>query len=215
MKTSEENILNQLRWRYSVKLFDLKKKISKSSLSCILDSLVLTPSSYGMQPWKFFVISDREELKKLTTISFNQKQVESCSHLIVLVAKTQITEEDIDAWIQRLSRTPKRDVSELASYREKILSSIGEMKREKQGLWAKNQVYIALGQLLSIAAMLEIDACPMEGISRQDYDKYLNLDSSFSTVVICPLGYRSPEDKYAEFPKVRFSKEKIIKEKSK
>ena len=212
MSIKGETLIKQLQWRYAVKFFDPQKKIPEETISQILQSLILTPSSYGMQPWKFFIINDETKKKELRKISYDQAQITDCSHLIVLAAKTKITQKEIDEWIKQISQIQQKPLSKLESYREMITQSIGKMPQEKQHQWAKNQVYIALGQLLCTLSMLKIDACPMEGISIQEYDKYLHLpEGNLQTAVACTLGYRSPQDKAAQNLKTRFPAKKIIK----
>ncbi len=203
------NILTQLQWRYATKQFDKTKHIDSATLKKITDSLVLTPSSFGLQPWKFIVISEPTLKESLLPHSWNQPQITDCSHLIVLMAKEHVTKEDIDLFLDDsvAKRGGSRD--DLKDYEGMMNGFINRMSEDAKFNWAKNQVYIALGQLLTTAALLEVDACPLEGISPQDYDSVLGIEG-YKTVLACALGYRLDGDKYADLEKIRFSSDTII-----
>lgn len=210
--TSENSLLESLNWRYATKEFDPSRKIEAATLSTIEESLVLTPSSYGLQPWKFIIISDQDLKAKMPEISWNQQQLKDCSQVVVFTAKTGYSREDLKAFIDRMAEV--RDVSpeSLSGYEQVVANSLDKATEEGWlDAWARNQVYIALGQLLLVAASLGVDACPMEGIEAEKYDQLLDLEGSgYETVVVCPLGYRSEKDKYAAMPKVRYANEVVV-----
>ncbi len=204
-------LIKQLEWRYATKVFNPNKSIPNDQWDAIEDSLVLTPSSFGLQPWKFIVVTHRETKQKLLSHSWNQQQVVDCSHLVVLAAQSPVSAKELDTFIDKTHEIRGGEKSDLQFYRDMMGGFIDKMSPEKLLVWAKNQVYIALGQLMASAAMLEIDACPMEGITPTEYDKILGLEGSgFYTTVACPMGYRSEDDKYATLAKVRYAKEQII-----
>ena len=210
MKTEE--VLAALRFRYATKRFDASRKIPSDQWDAIEDSLVLTPSSFGLQPWKFLVVNDPAVRAKLLPESWNQPQVTEASHFIVLTARTDLNQEDIEAWINRMAEVQGTTPEAVAPLRGMIEGFAERMSREERHVWNTRQVYIALGQLMTTAAVLGIDTCPMEGISASSYDRILGLEGSgYATVVACALGYRSPEDKYASIPKTRFSREKVVR----
>lgn len=205
------DLIDSLQWRYATKAFEPNKKISEELWSAIEDSLVLTPSSFGLQPWKFIVITDPAVKQALLPHSWNQQQVVDCSHLVVLAAQSPLTAKELDAFIDKTHEVRGGDKSELKFYRDMMGGFISNMSDEQLLTWAKNQAYIALGQLMTSAAVLKIDACPMEGIIPGEYDKILGLEGTgYYTTVACPMGYRSEGDKYAELPKVRFDKKQVI-----
>ena len=208
---NKEEVLEQMKWRYATKVFDTDKKISDDLWETIEDSMVLTPSSFGLQPWKFLVIKDPSVKAKLVEHSWNQEQVSQCSHLVVLTALKDTQESDVNEFIKDTHSKRGGDIEALDPYKGMMLGFLSNMSAERTEIWAKNQVYVALGQLMTTAAMLEIDACPMEGIIPAKYDEILGLSGSrYTTVLACPLGYRSTNDKYAELPKVRYEKDRII-----
>lgn len=206
------NLLEQLKWRYAVKKFDNQKKISASDWQTLEESLILTPSSYGLQPWKFLVVQDPQIRKQLTPHSWNQTQVEDCSHFVVMAARTELDDAYLNFFFDEMARIRSTPKESFAGYQKMIASDLQQGPRSKMiPEWATRQVYIALGNLMTGAAMLKIDTCPMEGINPPKYDEILKLGSTpYRTAVACAVGYRSKEDKYAESKKVRFSREKLI-----
>lgn len=206
-----ESLLNSLSWRYATKSFDPAKTIPDATWDAIEQSLVLTPSSFGLQPWKFLVVTRSETKQALLPHSWNQTQVCDCSHLVVLCAHTRISKNEVDAFLKSIAETRQTPIEKLSDYASLMHGFIDRMDENAIETWAKNQVYIALGQLMASAAVLGIDACPMEGIVPAEYDRVLGLDNSdFHAVVACPMGYRSDDDHHARAAKVRFPREKII-----
>lgn len=208
----EIELLQSLKWRYAVKAFDPARKIPDETWKAIEESLTLTPSSYGMQPWKFIVITNQELKESLVPHSWNQRQVADCSHLLVMLSKLKVSEDDVDTLISRTAEIRGSSAEQLAPYKKMITSDIIEGPRARYSSeWAARQVYIALGQLMLATATLNVDACPMEGFVPSKYDEILKLDGTgWTTTVLCPCGYRTHDDKYAKLPKVRYDSSKVI-----
>lgn len=203
-------LVDSYNWRYAVKKFDSTKRIDSETWAAIEKSLVLTPSSFGLQPWKFIVISSPENKAKLPAISWNQTQPGDCSHMVVFAARKALDEAYLDAFLASTAKMRNVPVESLAGYRKVILGFL-QGTAGRHLAWSSNQTYIALGQLLASAAMLGVDACPMEGIVAAEYDKLLGLDGSdYTTVVGCALGFRHTDDHYAAQPKVRFDASEMI-----
>jgi nitroreductase len=207
-----ERVIEQLKWRYAVKKFDPTQKIPDRVWSVLEDSLVLAPSSFGLQPWKFIVVRNPEVRQNLVAHSWGQAQVAEASHLVVLAIKKDLNDADIDRYVARMSEVQNVPVENLQKFAGVVK---GFIKKPPYPLnlneWSTRQVYLALGQYMTAAAMLGIDTCPMEGFVPTKYDEVLGLtDSEFTTVVVCPAGYRSADDKYAISPKVRFAKEDVV-----
>jgi len=206
-----EALLSSLQWRYATKVFDTSKKIPSDLWDAIEQSLVLTPSSFGLQPWKFIIVTDPAIKAKLLPHSWGQPQITDCSHLVVLCAKKSLTDSDMETFLNLTAESRQVSRESLVDYAGMMKGYIGSMDSERSLTWAKSQVYIALGQLMTSVAALGVDACPMEGIIPAEYDRILGLeDREYTTTVACPIGYRSADDKYATTPKVRYTKEKII-----
>jgi nitroreductase len=207
-----QQLLNALQWRYATKAFDATKKIPADVWQTLERALVLTPTSYGLQPYKFLVINDPVKRAELLPHSWNQKQVVEASHFVVFTARTQMTEADVTKLIQRTSDIRKIPAKSLNFYRDLMLGDIVNGPRGKTAHeWAARQTYIALGNLMTCAAVLGVDACPMEGLSPAEYDRVLGLNySGYATVVACALGYRTATDKYASLTKVRYEANELV-----
>ncbi len=194
--------------RYATKSFD-SKKIPESRLNELLELIRYAPSSFNIQPWKIIVVRDQTTKDKLTPVSWNQPQISSCSHLLVLCANTNIQEN-----IHLLEKTmiAKGATKEsIQGYVELMLNFEKHMSPEQKLNWAQKQVYIALSNALNGAKSLGFDSCPMEGFDPKKCDAILGLDQSeYTAILLCPIGYRSPNDKYAQEKKVRWKKETIV-----
>ena len=211
MPSNTSPILSALNWRYATKQFDASRSISEGVWDIIEQSLVLTPSSFGLQPWKFLVVRDPAIRAELQPESWGQSQVTEASHFIVLAARTDLTAADIDAWVTRMAEVQGKTPETVAPLRGMIAGFAEAKSCEERHQWNVRQVYIALGQLMATAAVLGIDTCPMEGISATSYDRILGLErSGYATVVACALGYRAASDKYAAIPKARFDRSRVI-----
>ncbi len=207
-----DQLLDCLRWRYAVKQFDAERKIPAETWAALEQTLVLTPSSWGLQPWKFIVVTDSALKASLVAASYGQTQVSDCSHLLVIAAKRKMTADDVDRYI-RAAKQAQRDSAEgLDKLRDIIVGDIVEGPRSADATgWAKLQCYIALGNFMTAAALLGVDACPMEGFSAAKFDEALGLEEKgLTTAVLCPAGYRSADDKYAAKPKIRFPAEEMV-----
>ena len=209
---NSKQLLGQLSWRYATKQFDPNRKISDQDWATIEQALLLTPSSGGLQPWKFIVVTDPAVRGKLLPASYGQAQIADASHLVVFAAKKNFSEADVDAFIGHTAATRGVPVESLAAYRDMLVGGIVQsMDEPARDAWARNQAYIALGNLLTSAALLGVDACPMEGFDRAQYDEVLGLKTQgLASAVIATVGYRASTDKYANAPKVRFSKEQVF-----
>ena len=209
---SPQEVLKQLQWRYATKEFDSGKKIPEDVWKVLEQSLVLAPSSFGVQPWKFFVIRNPEIRHQLVEHSWGQKQVEEASHLVVLTIKEDVNSEDVDTYLQRMSEVRNTPVEKLQGLGNMVKGFLKEPPYPlDKDAWSTRQVYIALAFFMFTAAMLEIDTCPMEGFVPAKYDEVLGLkDKGYHTVVVCAAGYRLPSDKYANMAKVRFETEDVV-----
>jgi Nitroreductase len=212
MPISVEELLAAQRWRYATKLFDPSRTIPAEQWQALEDCLVLSPSSYGLQPWKFLVIDDPALRQELRPHSWNQSQVTDCSHLVVLLVKRTVTAADADRFVASIATASGQELSSLDTYRQMIQVDLIEGPRAAAiERWASNQLYIALGNLMTSVALLGIDTCPIEGFSPPDYDRILGLESGpFRSAVVCACGYRSADDKYATLAKVRYPASELI-----
>ena len=207
-----QHLLEALQWRYATKVFDATKKIPADTWQTLKQALVLTPTSYGLQPYKFLVIDSPAKRAELLPHSWGQKQVVDASHYVVFTAQTRVTEADVDKLINHTSRARQIPAAALDSYRGMMVGDLVNGPRSKMAHeWAARQAYIALGNLMTCAAVLGVDACPMEGFVPAEYDRVLGLNGSgYASVVCCALGYRSANDKYAALAKVRYEPADVL-----
>jgi nitroreductase len=205
------SVLSKLEWRYATQKFDSNKKIDEATWDIIEKALILTPSSWGLQTWKFVVVTKPELKTELVGASYGQKQVQDCSHVLVICRPNKLTEEYIDEYVEHTANLHKISCADLGREREMMLRMHKSMTDEQSAEWMANQCYIALGNLMTTASMLDIDTCPMEGFSKKDFDRILQLqDFECCSVVVCAMGYRSADDTKALLPKVRFPHHKVV-----
>lgn len=209
---SNETLLAQLQWRYATKNFDRARKIPAADWAALEETLVLTPTSYGLQPNRYIVITDPAVKHELVAHSWNQHQPSGCSHYVVFAARAANTEADVDHYLARIAEVRGGTVEAQAGFRKMLLGDVVHGERGRIALeWATRQAYIALGNFMTAAALLGIDTCPMEGFLPAKYDELLGLPAQgFHAVVACAAGYRSPDDKYASVAKVRFPASELI-----
>ena len=206
------DILTALNHRYACKVFDPAQKIPADLWQQLEQSLILTPSSFGLQPWKFLIVQDQALREKLVPHAWNQRQVADCSHLIIMTVPKTLGEDYVDANIARMIEVRGGTADALMGFRKMVLGFRDGLEA-KGGLetWAKLQSYIALGQFMLAASLLGLDTCPMEGFVPDKFDEVLGLEGTgYTTAVLCPVGYRSADDRYAELPKVRFEAKDVI-----
>lgn len=208
---SKEDVLRQLQWRYATKKFDPIRKIPAGEWEVLEKSLILSPSSFGLEPWKFLVITNPEVRTNLIAAAWNQQQVIDASHLLVLSAKRGINLSDVDALITRTAKIRNITPSVLEGLKSMLCGFINNLPQTALDEWATRQVYIALGQFMITAALFGIDTCPMEGFDPEQVDEILGLkNSGYGSVLLCPAGYRRADDKCAQLAKVRCKREDII-----
>jgi nitroreductase len=207
-----DQLLTSLRWRYATKQFDPTQKIPADIWSALEAALVLTPSSFGLQPWKFFVVDSAELKAKMVPVSWRQTQPVEASHFVVFARHHDLPETEIDRYTARMATVTGATADSLAGYRSMMAGF--RQKAENEGwlnAWADRQIYIALGSFMTSAAALGVDTCPMEGLDPVAYDAILGLTHSpYRTVVACAAGYRSAGDVHATRAKVRYEAADVI-----
>lgn len=193
-----------LHWRYASKKFDPTKKLTEAQLTALLEAANLAPTSLGLQPFKIVSISNDAVKQKLLPFTFNQTQIVDASHVLVFANLKQVKEADIDALMQRSVRARGGDLADREGYKKMALGYSSQLSDEEVNTWTAKQAYIALGTLMTVAAELKIDACPMEGFQPIEYDRALGLtETSYTSAVVLPVGFRSEEDVLQDLPKVR------------
>lgn len=204
-------LLQALNWRYATKTFDASKKVPDDVLTNIMEAARLAPSSYGLELWKFVVVDNAELRTKIREVAWNQGQVTDASHLVVLCRQATATAEDVEKFVKYTAEVRGMDVSALDGYKQMMLGAVSGMDEEKKANWMAKQVYLALGFLMSAAAEAGVDTCPMEGFDPAKVDEILGLEArGLKSVVLCPVGYRSADDKYGMAKKVRKPANEVI-----
>ncbi len=207
-----QHIKSALDWRYAVKKFETTKKISPADWQVLAASLRQAPSSYGLQPFKFLVIEKPELREKLKEVSWNQTQVTDASHYVVFLYREKLSTQDVQRYIDRIAEVRGIPKESLDGFKDMMVGNLVQGPRSATiDQWAQRQAYIAMGFLVETAALLNIDACPMEGFDPAAYDQLLKLEGTgWKSVATVALGYRHSEDPMQHLKKVRFADEELI-----
>ena len=193
------NVLESLKWRSAIKKFDQNKKVSSEDLEQLVEATNLAATSGGLQPFKVVLVHDGALKEQLGQHAFGQAQVQDASHVLVFAVETNISEQTVDAYIERAAEVRGKDKESLIAYADSMKAYITSMDQASRTAWGRNQAYIALGTALTAAADLRIDTCPMEGFDAMQFQEILDLKSkNLMPVVILPIGYRSEEDEHSK-----------------
>ena len=200
------NTIDKLKWRYATKKFDTTKKLSSTKLNTLKEAFNLTATSFGLQTITMLIVSDKIVRDNLVTHSYYQKQVAEASHLLVICIKDNIINSDVVDYYNNIKNTRNTSEEILNPFRESLIKTMNGMTVEERQNWSKNQAYIALGNLMTVCAIEDIDACPMEGFVPSKFDELLQLqEKGLKSVLLLPVGYRAADDIFAELKKVRKS----------
>lgn len=204
-------IIEKLQWRYACKKFDATRKLPSEKLQVLKDAFNLTATSYGLQPLKMIVIDNTALKEQLVPITMNQKQVNDASHVLVLCVEAEMPSEFIINYFNTIEAVRKTPRSVLAPFEAFVVKDFSEKSKDEIHTWMAKQAYLALGNLLTVCALEEIDACPMEGFEPAAYDKFLGLqEKGLRSVLVLPVGYRAEDDAFASMKKVRRGTAEVI-----
>ncbi len=204
--------IKNLNWRYATKQFDSSKKVSSEHVELIKEAVRLSPSSFGLQFYKVFVIENNDLKERLKPAAWGQSQITDASHIFIFCSYKYVKEKYVEDFFQLKAKTYNVDISELEGHMSFVKGKMCETPTEKRRIWNSRQVYVALGNLLNACAELKIDSCPMEGFDPEKVSEILDLDSQdLDAVVLAAVGYRSEQDQNQHLPKVRKSKEDLFK----
>lgn len=208
-----DHLLDTQRWRYATKQFDASKKIPTATWQALEETLILSPSSYGLQPWQFFVVTNPDLRARLRPHSWNQSQITDASHLVVFAIPEKVDVPYMEKYLARIAEVRGVTLESLGFYRDMMMSDVIAGPRQSWVReWAARQLYIALGNFMTSAALVGVDTCPLEGLDPREYDAILDLPAKgYNTVVACAAGYRADTDKYATLAKVRFEKSDLVR----
>jgi nitroreductase len=205
------DIIKDLEWRYAVKKFDSSKEVEVAKLERIKKAFNLTATSYGLQPIKMVVLKNKALQEQLVEFSYGQGQVAQASHVLILCIEKKIDADYISSYFKKVKDIRGTSDSVLEPFKKELVSEFTKMDTKQIEQWAINQVYLAMGNLLTICAVEQLDACPMEGFSPDSYDELLNLSSKgLRSVLVLPIGYRAEDDIFSGFKKVRRDMENSI-----
>jgi len=185
--TDQKSLLDILYFRHACKLFDENKKISKDDLTFILETARLSPSSFGMEHWRFIVIKNQDLKETLRPMCWNQPQITTCDALVAIVAKHDFVSNRAyyEAMFARRGLAPDA----MQVYIQKYENYIKDLPSIKA--WSQKQCYLAASNIMNYSAMIGIDSCPIEGFERENVEKALDIDSSKESIVLfVALGYR-------------------------
>lgn len=210
-ETRTQEHLEALNWRYATKKFDPSRHLTETELANLLEAVRLSPSSYGLQPYRILVVTDPELRKQIQAASWNQSQVTEASHLLIFAHRTDFGPELIDSYLDEVAETRGTGRDALTGYSDFMKSKLLGLPADQKASWTARQAYIALGTLLSAAAEFQIDVCPMEGFEPARVNQILGLDAQhLSAVLMAPIGFRSAEDPTQNNQKVRRSHENLF-----
>ncbi|RBW41690.1 NAD(P)H-dependent oxidoreductase [Psychromonas sp. B3M02] len=204
------DFIHALNWRYAVNQFS-DKKLNQAQVSGLIESVRLSASAYGLQPYRLFIIESEAVKQKLLPYSFGQNKVANNSHLFVFAHKTTITQDDISTFISQVASSQNRTALDLKGYEQVIINDLLTKTKDERINWSSQQAYIALGKLLSCAAINKIDACPMTGFDNHGINQVLGLNKlGLNAEILCPVGYRSTMDTTSIRAKYRQSIEELV-----
>lgn len=208
---TQTSLLADLNWRYATKKFDPSRKLSAEDVEFLREATNLTPTSYGLQPFRVMMVENPEIREKLKAASYGQTQITDASHLFVFCYKLDMPDAYVDDFMARIAATRGIDLSALAGYGNTIKGSVAIKDAEAVKTWNRCQTYIAVGNILTAAANLRVDACPMEGFNPAQYDEILGLkDRGLAAAVAVPVGYRTTEDDFQHLEKVRLPVDELF-----
>ena len=206
-----QNILGAMRWRYAVKIFDANKPVREEDLRTILESGRLAPSAFGVEPWQFVVVENPEIRARLRTASYDQPKVTDAAHLIVIARRTDAREHIANELVERTAATQGVGTETLDGLRGMVEGSVSRMSDADLDAWVRSQTYIPLGVMVETAALLGVDAGPMEGFDPAAVDEILGLSAlHLKSTTMLALGYRG-NDPAADRPKVRRPFEEAVR----
>lgn len=205
------NYIENLNWRYATKKYDTEKKVSEEDLKTLKEAVRLSVSSMGLQPYKVLVITDPEVREKLKAAAYNQSAITDASHLFVFANVVNVGQEQIDEYVDNIITTRGITKENIAPFVSSMENFIGAQDETNRNFWTSKQAYLALNSLIITAAMLKIDATPMEGFNKEEFNKILGLDKmGLNAAVVGAVGYRHEEDAFQHMKKVRKSENELF-----
>jgi nitroreductase len=207
-----QHYIDSLNWRYAVKKYDASKKVATDDLEYLKEAIRLSVSSLGLQPYKIFVIETQAVKEQLAEAAGgNNKNIfADASHLFVFANELNVGDKHADAYINSISEQRGVAKEALSGFSDYIKGYLSGLTNEQKNIWTAKQTYIALSTLINTAALLKIDATPMEGFDGAKIDELIGLSNQgLSTTVVAAIGYRHEEDAVQHAKKVRKPKNEL------
>ncbi|MGB1451907.1 MAG: NAD(P)H-dependent oxidoreductase [Marinirhabdus sp.] len=205
------NIITRLQWRYATKKFDTSKKLKAEKLSVLKQSFNLTATSYGLQPLKMLVISDRKIKEQLVPHTMDQPQVADAPYVLVLCTETKVNAGYIRNYFEKVKKTRNTPDEILKPFELFLVEHFSNKTDEEINQWTAKQAYLAMGNLLTVCALEKIDACPIEGFEPEKYDSLLKLkQKGLRAILVLAVGHRAEDDLFKDLEKVRRGVENVV-----
>ena len=203
--------IERLEWRYAVKKFDPEVVLEQEQINRLIKAFNLTATSYGLQPIRLVVLGNKEKQEALVKHSYGQKQVAQASHVLIICIENRVDQEYITQYFERVKAVRGTPEEILSPFKKALVDNFSQKEADEVRLWATNQAYLAMGNLLTVCALENIDACPMEGFNPSAYDEALDLAAyNLSSVLVLPVGKRAEDDFFSSLKKVRRDLEESI-----
>jgi nitroreductase len=204
----EKTFMEAMDFRHACKIFDETKKVSTEDMNYILEAGRKSPSSFGMEPWKFLVITNEDLKEKLKPFCWNQPQITTCSHLVIILAAIDAVKPQ-SGEVERKFKRREMPQDKLDFYLGLYASHLANTLSSDENVytWTAKQTYIAMGNMMTAAAIKGVDSCPIEGFEKENVEKVLDLDlTKYQVSCILPFGYRINE----QSTQLRESLEKVV-----
>lgn len=205
-----DSIKKAMNWRYAAQKLDPTRKVSKEDLDTIIEAGRLAPSAFGVEPWHFILIENPELQRKLYDQASPQDKVRDAPHFLVVAKRTDARQTLSKNRVRRAAAAMGVDESELQGLKGAIDGVVNGKDDIQLASWVRAQTYIPLGTMIEAAALLGVDAGPMEGFDHDKFDEILGLtDRNLSSEYAIAFGYRKDDDA-AERPKARQSLDEVL-----
>lgn len=188
----DKTFMEAMDFRHACKIFDDTKKVSDEDMTFILEAGRKSPSSFGMEAWKFLVITNQELKEKLKPFCWNQPQITTCSHLVVVLAGIEGVKPESGIPAQKFARR-EMPQEKLDFYLNLYATHLADTLSSDENIysWTAKQSYIAMGNMMTAAAIKGIDSCPIEGFEKEKVEEVLGLDKTkYQLACVLPFGYR-------------------------
>lgn len=206
---NKKEVLDAFKFRHACKEFDPTKKISAEDFEFILETIRLSPSSFGLEPWKFLIVQNQAAREKFLPNTWGgQKQIPTCSHFILCLAKKEhfmkYDSDYVTNFMKNVQKNPEDIIAKRSQFYKNFQESDFDLMDNERALfdWSCKQSYIALGNSMTSAALIGIDSCPIEGFQRKEVEQILagNFDvdlTKYGLSYMVSFGYRinKPKEK--------------------